>query len=129
MRRAEELASGADPGDIHIAGILVHCRSEGIDRLAAAIDAMPGADVFQRSPQGKLVVVVEAGSARGVLDLIDAIRALPGVFNVSLVYQHAEPSASLEEALPSAAGTGVPPDPDEFRDAPPVMPGAMEHRE
>src|SRR5690606_10814848 len=103
MRRAEELASDADPGDVHIAGILVHCRAEDTDRLAAAIDAIPGADVFQRSPQGKLVVVAEATAAKGVLEVIETIRALPGVFNVSLVYQHAEPAAALDEALPPGA--------------------------
>ena len=127
MRRAAELAAGADPGDIHIAGILVHCRSAEIDPLAAAIDAMPGAEVFQRSPEGKLVVVAEAPAAKGVLDLIDAIRALPGVYNVSLVYQHAEPAASLGEVLAPDAGTGVPADTSSSRDPSPIMPGAMEH--
>ena len=125
MKQAARIATEIDPGDVHIAGILVHCRPEEAERLAASIDAMIGAEVFQRSPQGKLVVVAEAPSAKGVLDLIDAIRALPGVFNVSLVYQHAEPAASLAEALPDA-GTGMPAGKVGSRDAAPGESGAME---
>ena len=127
MKQAASIAGGADPDDVHIAGILVHCRAEDTDRLATSVDAMAGAEVFQRSPQGKLVVVAEAGAAKGVLDIIDAIRALPGVFNVSLVYQHAEPRASLAEALPPDAGTGVPAQQDGSHAASPATPGAMEH--
>jgi nitrate reductase NapD len=47
------------------------------------------------------VVVIEAASARQVLDAIDSIRALPGVLNVSLVYQHAEPASSMRQELRS----------------------------
>jgi nitrate reductase NapD len=126
MKQAACLAGNADPGDLHIAGILVHCRAEVTDRLAATIDAMPGAEVFQRSPQGKLVVVAEAPAAKDVLDLIDAIRALPDVYNVSLVYQHAEPAASLAELLPPEAGAGMPASQDGPLDASPVKSGAME---
>ncbi len=126
MKQAAQRATGADPGDVHIAGILVHCRSDRTGELASAIDAMPGAEVFQQSPQGKLVVVAEAAAAKAVLDLIDAIRALPGVFNVSLVYQHAEPAAALGEALAPGAGTGMPADPDDSRDASPVVGGMGE---
>ena len=127
MKQAAQRAAGADPDDMHIAGILVHCRSEATDRLAASIDAMPGAEVFQRSLQGKLVVVAEASAAKGVLDLIDAIRALPGVLDVSLVYQHAEPAASLAETLPPDAGPGVQADQGGTRDVSPVVPGVMDN--
>ncbi len=127
MKQAERIAGGADPDDVHIAGILVHCRAGETDRLATSIDAMAGAEVYQRSPQGKLVVVAEAAAAKGVLDIIDAIRALPGVFNVSLVYQHAEPMASLAEALAPAAEASVPAQEDGPHAASPATPGAMEH--
>lgn len=127
MKQAAQRALGADPDDVHIAGILVHCRAEETDRLERAIDAMAGAEVFQRSPQGKLVVIAESAAAKGVVELIDAMRALPGVFNVSLVYQHAEPAASLDEAVAPEAGTGMPADPVDSREARPVGPGVMEH--
>jgi nitrate reductase NapD len=126
MKQAAQLAAGADPDDVQIAGILVHCRGEEAERLAISIDAMPGAEVFQWSPQGKLVVVAEAPAAKGVLDLIDAVRALPGVFNVSLVYQHAEPAASLGEPMPPDLEPGAPADKDVSRDVAPVPPGAVE---
>lgn len=87
------------PDEVHIAGVLVHCRPEAVAALRAPVDAIPGAEVFQSSHDGKLVVVIEADCAKSVLDAIDAIRALPEVLNAALVYQHSEPEASLSEEI------------------------------
>jgi nitrate reductase NapD len=88
------------PAEIHIAGVLVHSRPLDLMRVQRAIDALDAAEVFQSSAEGKLVVVIEAATSKQVLDVIDAIRALPGVLNVSLVYQHAEPATSMQQELP-----------------------------
>jgi nitrate reductase NapD len=97
-RNAAE-AAAADLGDIHIAGALVHSRPLNLMQVIRAIDRLAGAQVYQSSAEGKIVVVIEAPSGRHVLDVIDAIRILPGVLNVSLVYQHAEPAASMQQEL------------------------------
>ena len=68
----------------------------GFERSVAALEC---AEPFQSSDDGKLVVVVEAASSAGVVETIDAMRELPGVLNVSLVYQHAEPASSLEQEI------------------------------
>lgn len=85
--------------DIHIASVFVHSRPASLVQVQAAIDALESAEVFRSSAEGKIVVVLEAPSAKAVLDTIDEIRALAGVLNVSLVYQHAEPVSSLQQEI------------------------------
>jgi nitrate reductase NapD len=34
-----------------------------------------------------------------VLAVVDEIRAIPGVLNVALVYQHAEPAAAMQQPM------------------------------
>jgi nitrate reductase NapD len=99
LERNAAAAVASDQGDIHIAGALVHSRPLNLMQVIRAIDALDGAQVYQSSPEGKIVVVIEGSSGRQVLDVIDAIRALPGVLNVSLVYQHAEPASSMQQEL------------------------------
>jgi nitrate reductase NapD len=90
--------SAAD-ADVHIAGVLVQCRPLRLLPVQRAIDALAGAQVDRTSVDGKLVVIVEADSSKGVLDAVDAMRALPGVLDVALVYQHAEPAAAMAQAI------------------------------
>jgi len=102
MKHFEQRAAAvgaADEGDIHIAGALVHSRPLNLMQVIRAIDSLDGAQVYQSSAEGKVVVVVEAGTGKQVMDVLDAIRALRGVLNVSLVYQHAEPASSMKQEL------------------------------
>lgn len=89
----------ADTGDVHIAGVLVHSRPLNLMQVCRAIGSLDGAEVFQSSAEGKIVVVIEASSSRQVVDVVDAIRTFAGVLNVSLVYQHAEPASSMQQEL------------------------------
>ena len=100
------------PEEIHIAGVLVQCRPLDMMRVSRAVDALAAAEVFQSSADGKLVVVIEAPASRAVLAVIDEIRALPGVVNVALVYQHAEPAADMQQEMELTAG-GLQPDESE----------------
>ena len=77
-------------------------------RVMRAVDAIAAAEVFQSSAAGKLVLVIEAPAARDVLAVIDGIRALPGVLNVALVYQHAEPAAAMQQPMELAASGSLP---------------------
>lgn len=86
------------PAEIHIAGILIQVRRESCDDVAQAVRDLPGLEVPSIA-DGRLVVVAECASAGEVVDRIDRIRALPGVLNVALVYQHAEPVGAMEEEM------------------------------
>lgn len=89
----------AEPEEIHIAGVLVQCRPLDLMRVCRAVDALPAAEVFQSTADGRLVVVIEAPTSRAVIGVIDGIRALQGVVNVALVYQHAEPAADMRQEM------------------------------
>lgn len=87
--------------EVHIAGIVVFSLPEHLAATKLNIGSLPAAEIHAVSSDGKLIVTLEAESTRHILDIMDAIRALPGVVDVALVYQHAEPSADLEQEIQS----------------------------
>ena len=84
--------------DVHIASCVAFVRPETAESVEHAILAAGLAEVPHRDERGRLVVLVEAGSAARVLDVMDAIRALDGVLAVHLAYQHAESESEMQEA-------------------------------
>ncbi|MEW6706912.1 MAG: chaperone NapD [Pseudomonadota bacterium] len=87
--------------EIHIAGVLVQARPEACAAVREAIACSAQAQVVQHAADGRIVVVVEAGSAGEVVQRLEAMRTLPGVLNVALVYQHAEPAAAMQQEMPT----------------------------
>ncbi|WP_164932044.1 chaperone NapD [Janthinobacterium sp. 17J80-10] len=85
--------------EIHIAGIIAYCDARQVDAIKARISLLPGAECHAQSAEGKLVITLETESTRRTVDCMDAIRALPGVYDVSLVYQHAEPATAMEQEM------------------------------
>lgn len=85
--------------EVHIAGVLVHARPQQLAEACRGIAALPGAEVSQSAADGRIVVVLEHASGAAVLDAIDAMRALPGVVDVALVYQHAEALDAMDEPI------------------------------
>lgn len=86
-------------GEVHIAGVLVHIRPPYLPDVRVAVSLLPHAEVTHATDDGRLVAVLEAESARGVMQQVDAIRALRGVVNVALVYQHAEPEEDMSKEI------------------------------
>ena len=84
--------------EVHIASCVAYARPEAAEGVARAIAASGLAEVACRDDRGRLVVLIEAPSAARVLDAMDAIRALEGVFAIHLAYQHAESESDLQEA-------------------------------
>jgi nitrate reductase NapD len=91
--------SAANSPDDHVAGILVQAWPEHLARICDAIAAIPHAEVTHRAPEGRLVAVLEAPTGRDIVEQLDRIRALPGVLNVALVYQHAEPAQDMDKEV------------------------------
>ena len=85
--------------ELHIAGIVVHAHAQDVQRVADAIGQMPAAALHATSADGKLIVTLEASSARAITERIDAIQRLEGVLTASLVYQHSEPLAAMMEEV------------------------------
>mgnify|MGYP002714329694 CR=1 FL=1 len=71
---------------LHIASLLVHCRPEWLAALKTNLQLLPGLELHQESPSGKLVVVLEAHDEATVLERLHAIQQLPGVLGAALIY-------------------------------------------
>ena len=85
--------------ELHIAGIVVHARPGEAASVATAVAAGSGAVVHVASPEGKLVVTLEAATAREVAARIEAIQRLDGVLSALLVYQHNESLEAMMEEV------------------------------
>jgi nitrate reductase NapD len=70
-----------------IASILVQSKPERLDAAVRAIEALPGAQIYSRSPEGKLVVVIEAPDVGSIGGALSTISMMPEVLNASLVFQ------------------------------------------
>lgn len=84
--------------ELHIASVVVYVHPDASESVRSCIEIAPGAEVHLDA-QGKMIVTLEAGSTRKIVEIMDAIRALPGVADVVLVYQHAEPVSALEQEV------------------------------
>ena len=85
--------------ELHIAGVVVHVRPESTQRVAAAIANLSGAEIHATSGDGKLVVTLEAPSAREIAARIDDIQQFDAVLSASLVYQHNETLEAMMEEV------------------------------
>jgi periplasmic nitrate reductase NapD len=85
--------------EVHIAGVIVHTDPSKSPQVRDLIQAIPLARIHAAGQDGRMVVTLETDSTPRTLDYMDAIRALPGVLNVALVYQHAEPLAAMDEEI------------------------------
>ncbi|UVE18975.1 chaperone NapD [Pseudomonas sp. LS44] len=85
---------------IQIASLIVHTRPEHLLAIKAQLRRLPGLELHQESPLGKLVVVLEAERESQILDCLNAIQSLPGVLNANLVYHEVldEPDAAHASA-------------------------------
>ena len=72
---------------MEIASILVQARPERLDAAAAAIEALPGAQIYSRDPKGKLVVVIEASDTGSIGTSLNTISSMPDVLTAALVFQ------------------------------------------
>jgi nitrate reductase NapD len=98
-RAAAFTAGDVPPEDLHIAGILVHARSDLLEQVRHAIETIRGTEVHGVHPDGKLVVTTEGVSSRALLDAMNAMSAIPGVISATLVYQHTESLQAMQQEM------------------------------
>jgi nitrate reductase NapD len=84
--------------EIHIAGIVVSVWPELQQSVRSCLEQAPGIEVHAEAA-GKLVATLEIAGTKRAAEVMDAIRELPGVVDVALVYQHAEPASALEQEV------------------------------
>ena len=93
-------ASVATAGpEVHIAGLVVHAYPEDAPRIAEAIRRRDGAVVHAQSPDGRLVVTLEADGGDAIAAAVVDIQRIDGVLAASLVYQHSEPASAMQDEV------------------------------
>ena len=101
MRNLPVLGEGATD-EVHIASFVVHVVPAHVQAVARQVADLPGAEVHAATPEGKVVVTLEARGAAPILSTAATIGQMPGVINVALVYQCADTEESMNEELPDA---------------------------
>lgn len=85
--------------EVHIASCIVQVRPARLEAARPPIEAVIGWPVSASDGNGKLVVVLEGSSTGALLDQMERIRAVEGVLNIELVYQHAEAESAMKESI------------------------------
>ena len=91
--RRHVITARAVSGAEHIASLLVQVRPERIAAIAEQLAGREGVEVHATDPKGKIIVTIEAGSDRRLLDTVSWIEATPGVIAAPLVYHQIEETA------------------------------------
>lgn len=86
---------------MNLSGLLVMTRPEAMPQVIDTLNALPGVEVHQQDPHGRLVVVMEADSVRAETDGLRRIQALPGVLVAEMVYHYFEDDDETVTELPA----------------------------
>ena len=90
------------PEEVHISSLVVHATPKRVQNVEDVIAAMPGAQVHGSSPNGKLVVTLDASSTDEMLSKITDVQRIDGVLSAALVYQCADTLEAMNEEIPDA---------------------------
>jgi len=96
------------PPELHLSSLVVHARPDALPGVARAVEAL-GCEVHLASPEGRLVVTIEAEDGRGLAETVTRMQTLPGVLAANLVFHHSEPAAEAVPRDPSDPAAEVPP--------------------
>lgn len=88
---------------MNISSILVNARPGFADAVRARLEKLDGVEIHGVSPEGKFVVVIEAGSDGDTVSTFERISTLDDVLSTALVYHQFEPNPDDEVSLESNA--------------------------
>ncbi|MGF1738386.1 chaperone NapD [Photobacterium satsumensis] len=83
--------------EVHISSLVVHVKPEYLASVKEQIEAMPNAEIYGDSEEGKVIVVLETENQGYVTDTIDKINNLEHVLTTFLVYHQIEQFDSQSE--------------------------------
>ncbi|MGQ4878037.1 chaperone NapD [Billgrantia sp. LNSP4103-1] len=84
---------------VHISSLVVQLQPERIAEVRQHCQAHPGVEVHATDPCGKMVLVMETGGHREIVEFIEGLQQAPGVLSVGLVYHHAESADELDREM------------------------------
>ena len=75
---------------MNISGVLVHARPEGVEAVKAQLLKIPGVEVHAVTPEGRLVLSIEAEHAGQMADTMVACQNVANVLSAAMIYHHDE---------------------------------------
>ncbi len=96
----------ADSGAAHYSGVVVVVPPARIENCARELDALEGVEVhYRQAESGRIVAVLEGGTAAWHEEILQRIQAVPGVLVVAPVYHYVDTNSELAGDEPgSCAG-------------------------
>ena len=79
-----------NPEELHVSSLIVHINIKKSALIQECINLLTGAEVITVSPEGKMIVLLEAPHQRIIMEVIDSINEIDGVINTGLVYHEFE---------------------------------------
>lgn len=75
---------------MNISSVIVIPHPERIESVRQQLQALPGVELHAVSPEGKMIVTLEADGDRETTELYEKISLLGGVMSASMVYHQKE---------------------------------------
>jgi nitrate reductase NapD len=88
------------PPELHVASCVLRTFPECLSALTQQLATHRNVQVYANDGHAKLVLILEGPSTGALLGQIDALRQIPGVVSIELVYQHAESETAMKEPMP-----------------------------
>jgi periplasmic nitrate reductase NapD len=88
--------------ELHISSLVVHSTPKRVMRVSDVIGAIEGAQIHATSPNGKLVVTLEASTADEMISKVNRIQQTDGVLSAALVYESVDTMEAMDEVIPDA---------------------------
>lgn len=85
-------------GLLHIASLVVQHRPDASSGLDALLAARHDVELAVREGS-RSILLCEADSESALMQIVDALHALPGIHAVNLVHHHAEDADSLNQEI------------------------------
>ena len=75
---------------IHISSLIIHCFPEKLNAVMQKTQCLKNVEVAAHDIKGKLVVVLETESEKGIMSIIDQIQMFDGVLTATMVYHETD---------------------------------------
>ncbi len=75
---------------MNISGVLIYARPEQVEVVTMQLVKIPGVEVHAASPEGRLVLTIEAAHAGQMADTLVACQNVANVLSAAMIYHHDE---------------------------------------
>ena len=83
--------------EVHISSLVVYLPPEYLAEVSRKVASFDNTEIYSKSPEGKLIIVLKTKSQHQASDIISNIEALPNVLSTVLVYHQIDCESECQE--------------------------------